>query len=285
MQDFFKSPGQFIFQPALWLFGLLLILAAFHVCAVWNMLRDTDVLTISILFWATVIYLLWERRASLRLTSTLLATLAGMALLILVALKGTFFYTPFAQITPLISLVALILIASGFGGWRQYPKELTVMAILVSSTLATTLAAPYLDKLALVTAQFGHLVLLYSGFDALRQGTLIRLPTGAIDVYAGCSGFESMMQLLRLALLFLVLFPAQLWQKFLVPLVALSIAFAVNGMRVALMAVLVAGGDLNTFEYWHQGDGSNIFSVVAMLAFGVFCRYGIWREAAESRPL
>lgn len=81
-----------------------------------------------------------------------------------------------------------------------------------------------------------------------------------------------MLTLLQLALLFLLMFPTRLRDKVLVPVAAVTLAFIVNGVRVALMAVLAAFSNQNTFEYWHSGGGSQIFSVISMLTFGLFCQ-------------
>jgi len=43
------------------------------------------------------------------------------------------------------------------------------------------------------------------------------------------------------------------------PIVAVLVAFVVNGVRVALMAILVAYSSQEAFEYWHTGTGSEIF--------------------------
>jgi exosortase/archaeosortase family protein len=59
------------------------------------------------------------------------------------------------------------------------------------------------------------------------------------------------------------------------------IAFVVNAIRVALMALLVAGGDKLAFDYWHEGTGSNIFSLVTMMLFGLFCKFMIQSEPPE----
>jgi len=256
-----------------WLWVLLVAVAAFHLYNVWNILHDADVLTIHALFWATVLNLIWERRHTLKTESSWDAVGCGLLIIVLVLLKATANYNLITQIAPWLSLGAVTLIASGWRGIPQYFKELGVLFILISSTIVETLLAPSLGNLALWTAKLSNLFLIYGGFEVIRQGTMISLPTGSIDVYEGCSGFESMLQVFRLSILFLVLFPVSRLKAVFAPVVGVLVAFVINGIRVALMALLVAGGDGTSFRYWHEGEGSNIFSIITMLLFGLFCRF------------
>ena len=83
---------------------------------------------------------------------------------------------------------------------------------------------------------------------------------------------ETISQLIKLSILFLVMFPTRsLGKKFIVPLVAIFIAFVINGLRVALMAFLVAKANSDAFDYWHTGTGSQIFFLLCTLLFGGFC--------------
>jgi exosortase/archaeosortase family protein len=60
--------------------------------------------------------------------------------------------------------------------------------------------------------------------------------------------------------------------------VAVITAFVVNAARVALLAVLVSLSQLEAFKYWHQGTGSVIFSMIAVLIFGLFCWFAILKD-------
>jgi len=92
-----------------------------------------------------------------------------------------------------------------------------------------------------------------------------------------------MTHLLGLAVLYLVMFPTDWTRKVLVPVVAVSLAFVVNGFRVALMAVLAASSNLEAFEYWHTGSGSAIFSMISVFLFGLFCLFLLRQEEPANR--
>jgi cyanoexosortase A len=79
------------------------------------------------------------------------------------------------------------------------------------------------------------------------------------------------------------MFPMDWGQKILVPVLAIFLAFVVNGVRVALMAALAASSKPEAFEYWHKGNGSLMFSLIAVLLFGLFCLFLIRQQEPVER--
>ena len=112
----------------------------------------------------------------------------------------------------------------------------------------------------------------------VRQGVFVHLPTGSVEVYPGCSGIESILQLLGLAILFLVLFPTTKQEKIIIPILAVLTAFIVNGFRVALMTLLAASSDPQSLNYWHKGEGSLIFSTLSVAILGLYCFFLLRRS-------
>jgi exosortase/archaeosortase family protein len=52
---------------------------------------------------------------------------------------------------------------------------------------------------------------------------------------------------------------------------AIAIAFTVNAVRVAIVAALFDRPDKGAFQYWHEGIGAHLFSILpVMLFYGVF---------------
>lgn len=252
-----------------WLLGIAAGLIAIHLTLTYRT-DKVNLLGNSILFWLAVSSLVWNKHKTLRLESGILASCMGTAILALVLLKSTSLPDGyFLLLSPCVSALGLALIASGFQGLKQYWQEFIALCCLgVPQVLLSSLVDP-----SLLTAQFAAFTLWYSGFNVSRSGVNIHLPTGYVEVYPGCSGVESMAQLLSLAGLFLIMFPVQGIKKVFVPFVAVLIAFVVNGVRVALMTVLVASSKQEAFNYWHTGDGSVIFSMIAVLLFGLFCLF------------
>lgn len=243
---------------------------AIHLTLTWRA-EDSSLWGIGALFWLAVGSMLWSKRESLNLESSAIASTLGMILVALVLVKSIFIsgYDPFLRVFPVISGLGIALLASGLRGLKQYWQELLILCFIAPSPGLLSLVI----DISVLTAQFATAVLWYAGFDVSRQGVYVAVPSGVVEVYSGCSGIETMLQLLGLTLVFLVMFPTNKIAKIVVPVVAVSIAFVVNGIRVALLAVLSAPNNQQAFEYWHKGDGSLVFSTTAVLIFGLFCLF------------
>ncbi|MEB3336755.1 MAG: archaeosortase/exosortase family protein, partial [Leptolyngbyaceae bacterium] len=85
--------------------------------------------------------------------------------------------------------------------------------------------------------------------------------------------------------LFLLSLRTSFLETFLVPIVAVTLGFFVNGVRVALMAWLVSYSSHSNFEYWHSGSGAQIFALISYLGFGGFCHWLVQRRGTPNPPL
>jgi cyanoexosortase A len=229
-----------------------------------------------ILFGGAIAYLIWDRYPALRLESSIFASVFGGILIGLVLLKSTTLgtYDPFLRIVPLLLLFGLALLASGFRGLSQYGREFLLICFFIPppSTVSRIFdISPW-------AATLGETILYYLGFQVVRENVFIYIPNGGVEVYYGCSGIESMIHLLGLSVLLIALFPTNLWQKILLPCIAMAIAFFVNGFRIALLTLLSESSQNNSFEYWHTGTGSLIFSIISVLIFGYFFYYFFYRD-------
>ena len=249
-----------------WLLGIAAGLIAIQLTVNW---RDGNInsWSTSVLFWFAICSVVWEKHKTLNLKSGMASSLLGTLLIAIVLLKSTSYAGTFYYVAPFISATGLGLLASGSKGLKQYWQELLALFCLGVPQI-TILSLADISEL---TARFAAFVLLHLGFAVSRQGVYVALSTGAVEVNPGCSGIRNIIQLFSIAVLFLVLFPINWKQKVFVPLVAVLIAFTVNGFRVAMLAILVAYSTPENFEYWHLGDGGQIFSLVSALLFGLFC--------------
>lgn len=252
--------------PKFWLIGIAASLITIHLTITWKR-EYSDLLGISILLWAGVYSLLEKKRNTLNLETGVISSFLGTLLLALVLLETIFPINRFPYVSPFISALGLGLLASGFKGLKQYWQELLILLFPAVANLTLL----FLIDISELTAKFANFALWYLGFEVSREGVNITLKTGAVEVNQGCSGLENILQLWVLAVLFLVMFPPTGRKKILVPVVASLVGFVVNGMRVALMAILVASSNQKAFVYWHVGEGSLIFSMISVLIFGLFC--------------
>jgi cyanoexosortase A len=265
-------------HPQFWLLATGAGLAAIHLTLIERLALPNQFGT-SLLFWAAVFSLTWHKRDRLRLESDPCSSIAGICILAVVLLRSASLtsYDSFLRISPCLSLMGVGLLASGIRGCKQYWQELVALCLLA---LPTGAISSLLD-ISPLTAKFAALVLWYAGFDVNRQGVYLYLPTGSVEVYPGCSGMESIMQLVGMAAIFLLMFPMSWGKRLLIPAVAIGIAFVVNGIRVALMAFLIAYSSSEAFEYWHTGDGSLIFSMIAVFFLGTFCLFLLRQSPAD----
>jgi len=219
--------------------------------------------------------LLWEKRYAVRLESRAVSSF-GLFLITLVLVRSSFVYRSDVVlfiILPVVSALSFGLLAVGARRLKEYWRELLIVFLVALPTTPIGLLLDTQSYFSIATAKFSTFLLWYLGFDVTCQGVYVILQTGSVEVNSFCSGVMPMLTLLQLALLFLLIFPTKLKDKSLVLLASVTLAFIVNVFRVALMAVLIAFSDQTAFDYWHSGSGSQVFSVISMLAFGYFCQF------------
>ncbi|KOP25514.1 cyanoexosortase A [Hapalosiphon sp. MRB220] len=265
-------------------FWLLIIgsgLISIHLTLVWRS-GNNNLFSTSFLFWAAISFIISEKRDDLSLESGILSSFLGFSLIWIALFKSASMtsFGGFLYALPFVFGLGLALIASGFRGLNQYTGELITLFFLNASKLLPEWVT---YKLTLVTAKLSAFMLWYTGFEVTLSGINVYLPNGSVEVLSGCSGLELISQMLGLAILFLLIFPQNWYQKILVPLVAATVGFVVNSARVALMTVIVAKDNMDAFDYWHSGNGSLLFSIVSVLIFGLFCWLLIERKESENR--
>lgn len=270
------------FQRAeFWLVSTAAALVALHLTLLSrasNPELSQELLATCLLLWFAVGFLAWERRYTIVLQSDAIASAIGGGLLL-----GLLFVSSslpmsgsFLRGFPFVVVLGLGLLASGSRRLHQYWRELLVFGLLTLNPLLKFLLE--LINLPKLTAQAATFMLWYSGFDVHREALSLLLPTGRVDVYGPCSGIHNMLQMLSIAVLFVMMFPLRsLMQRLLCVAIAVFIGFIVNAARVALMAVLVAYSQKSAFEYWHVGNGSLVFSAIAVGLFGGFCWFAFLR--------
>src|SRR5690349_16571864 len=75
-------------KPAFWFSGMLLGLMALHLALYWRLINDFDQLCLHAVFWGVLIYLLWNRRQSIVLSSDPVSSFFGLFLISLVLARS-----------------------------------------------------------------------------------------------------------------------------------------------------------------------------------------------------
>lgn len=269
-------------QPKYWLLGISAAFVALHLTLA-HRSDNSELFTTSLLFWIVAGSLVWDQRQHLQFQSSILPSAIGVALLAALLVRSAALptATTFLEVFPLVAVLGLALLASGFRGLPQYWKELLIFGLFALHTLLTMLLQS--ANMSELTAIVSTLLLQFMGFSVVRDGTFLNLPTGRVEVYDFCSGVQSTLQMLNISVLFLMMFSLRSrLQQILCIGVAMILGFMVNAVRVALMAILVAFSNKTAFQYWHGGDGSLIFSAISVLLFGGFCWLVFLREPAQA---
>ena len=172
---------------------------------------------------------------------------------------------------PFIATLGLTLLMSGWRYLNQYRSELILMFVF---GIPKVLLWPIVD-IRETTARFSALILNNLGFDTLREGVIITLPTGSVEVIQDCSGLNGMLYLLAMSGLFLVMLPLKGIKQYFIPPMGVTIAFLFNGARVSFLALMAADPNPERFEAWHN---TSVFSLGALGLFcGIYCLL-LWRE-------
>jgi cyanoexosortase A len=257
-----------LYHPEFWLLSIGTGWIAIQLVMIWRN-EESSLWGMTFLFWAAIASLIWDKRDRLQFDSSIFSSFFSLFLMTILLIKciSLSSFGIFLSILPVTAGFSLALLASGFTGLGQYRGELLALLILGMGRILPSI----IINIAPLTAKFVAFLLWYSGSEVVRSGININLPTGGIEVYSGCSGIELIIQLFGLSSLFILMFPLNLVSKILLPIAAIILGFITNGIRVALMAILVAQNQKAAFAYWHHGDGSLIFSLIAVTCLGIVC--------------
>ncbi len=250
------------------LLAIAVALTTIHFQLILRTGHEGQFLEASLICWAAAWFMIWRRRQEIRFTSSPIASTIGLVCIAWILLRSLTVseYDSFMRFVPLLSGVSVALLASGFA-IKSHWRELLTLGLM---TIPTTTLLSQVD-LSPLTAEFSSSLLWYSGFRVIQDGVMLHMATGSVEVYPGCSGLQLIWQHLSLGILFVLLFPIGWMRSLIVPIAGMLIAFIVNSVRVALMAILVAQSNQEAFEYWHLGTGSLIFSMISVSLFGLLC--------------
>lgn len=268
-----------------WLLGIGSGLTAIIMTIIWKS-GDASHLGMCLLFLFAAGSMLWEQRHKFILESDLLSSLVGILVIACVLWQSVFLLKGqglifFTRMSPFIAAIGVGLLASGFQGLKQYWKQITMLFFIGGPELILT---HFIHFVTPITAKVSALLLWYSGFEVvLEKQVYIYLPTGSIVVNNGCSGVAAMSYLLGVSMIALLMFPIERSKRIFVPIIAAVIAFVINAIRVAFLAVIVTNKP--AFDYWHEGDGSRFVGMIGILIFGLLYYFYLSRSQEKiSQP-
>jgi cyanoexosortase A len=275
----FKQAFLLRFRPSIqsqhfYLTSIFTTLAILHLSIVGNHPIEGEELSFYALYWAGILFLLWQNREQENKT-TWLSNFLGLGLLFTVILKPLYLWNLdllLFRFGPIVAALGLGLLSFGFSGLRHHWRLFLLLCLMllpygfINEFLAFRL---HFSKL---TATISAFLLHYLGFQATSLGTVVKLPTGQVEVLYFCTGGLLIVWLLKLSfLIMLVVFSLTWQQKLGLILSAIGTGFLIGCIRVALLAVVV--NRHSVFEYWHSYTGGSIFMAIATITYAVLCNW------------
>jgi exosortase len=216
------------------------------------------------------LFVLWQERKKLNAIPSS-PSWAGLPLVVLSMLvlvlgdRGADVFLP--RVSLLILLAGLIIL---FQGWTfflavLFPWAFLILMIPIPALIINRVTFP-LQLLAarLSAALLGLVVVVY------REGNIISIPSGALDVAEACSGIRSLLTLVTLAIIYGYLMETRKWVRVVLALSAVPIAVAANSFRVFVTGLLVQFGHRDLADgVSHALWAFVVFAVSLIMLFAV----------------
>ncbi|HEY7283979.1 MAG TPA: exosortase/archaeosortase family protein [Vicinamibacterales bacterium] len=203
-------------------------------------------------------WLAWQQRSGWRSTplssanSGLWLVFLGLALLAAGTLGAELFLTRISLIPVLAGTIAYVF------GWRHLRLVAFPLAFLIFMVpLPTIVFDRVAVALQLVASNLGERMLQAVNVPVLRDGNLLQLPGGTLDVNDACSGIRSIVALIMTATLAGYVAKSGTWKRLALVSAAVPLAIVLNATRVAVTGLTVtrfgmaaAEGFVHTLTGW-----------------------------------
>jgi exosortase len=184
-----------------------------------------------------------------------------------------------------VGATLLLLHALGGGPWVRhflFPVAFFLIAVPWPRNAEESLMGFLMEKNAIAALEVLH----WCGYEAIRRGHLIALPTGMIGVEEACSGVRSLQSGLMASLFFGEIFRFGLFARSALVLAAFSIAIAGNFLRATALSILASHEGPAAVNAWHDTAG---FVILGTTLGGLWLLAVAWQKwrtrKAKSAPL
>lgn len=121
----------------------------------------------------------------------------------------------------------------------------------------------------------------WMGYEAVRQGHLIALPTGLLGVEEACSGIRSLQSGLTASLLVGEFLRLGLWRRVFLVVMAVVAALLGNAGRTIFLSLAASSSGPDAVEHWHDIAGN----AVLLGTIAILCLIGLLLEPkCRERP-
>ncbi len=265
-----------------WVLVNLSFLATLHIYCFWKISYRTPSL-INLLGWGSIGFLLWKKRHQFKTRGDVVSSIFGLILIIWmivrhILIQSQLSFNVLSYFFPLITVTGLLLIFIGFSKLKNYISEL-IIATLISLPFGSiyTLLKPIVN----IDAQLLNFNLHYLGFQSSRQGAVVSLTNGSVEVMGSCSSVSPILMMIPFIIVLLSIYPTSKTKQFFIYLSTIFSIIFINSIRLAVLAILIDKRDLVNFNYWHTGGGAAVFSnIIVFLIAGI--SYQILSHSSKS---
>jgi len=212
-------------------------------------------------------YIVWQQREELRAIPTR-SDWRGLVLVVwgaaqcLVATLGVELFL--ARSALILTLAGAIWTVAGLAWLKKlaFPLFLLCFMVPIPAVLFNSITFP----LQMVATRLADGALTLLGVPVLRQGNILELPSGKLEVVEACSGIRSLLSLTFLSLVYGYFFERRRWARVALFLMTVPIAILANGGRVTLTGILSQINPRLAEGFFHESTGWVIFMLaLAML--------------------
>ena len=182
-----------------------------------------------------------------------------------------------------VGTTLLLIHALGGRPWLRhffFPVAFFLIAVPWPRNAEEALMGFLMEKNAIAALEVLH----WCGYEAIRRGYLIALPTGMIGVEEACSGVRSLQSGLMASLFFGEIFRFGLFARAALVFAALSIAVIGNFLRATALSILASHQGTSAVADWHDTAGFAILAITLgglwLLAIG----WHRWRTRHSTSP-
>ena len=252
-------------SPNFWLLTVTGLLIALN----WHLVKYDF---LYLIFWIAALSITWQNKNNRSFSSNFFSTSIGSFLISWMLFRCIISNNNtdiLVRAYPLISLLGICLLASKVSKIFQYWREIVIVSLTsIPFEHIFTWLSPT-DSVSVLDAKLSRIILWYLGFNVHQIDNIVYLPTGSIQIANACSSFNLLWLMWQFSLVVCLCFSLKKSQKIWLGIWANIIALFANGIRLCLMAILVANNHQEAFDYWHGTSGAEIFTTSAILLFAL----------------
>lgn len=186
-----------------------------------------------------------------------------------------------------VFLTLLLIYSIGGSSWLRhflFPVCFFIIAIPWPKNAEEAVMGFFMEKNAIAALEVLH----WLGYEAVRRGHLISLPSGTLGVEEACSGVRSLQSGIMAALFFGEIFRCGAFIRCGLVLSAVLVALLGNFLRATFLSVIASNEGMGAIDRWHDAAGyailaSNLGTLWALAHF--YNKYRIARGYSEAAPL